>query len=531
MDDHAGQLIWAFITSKHDLEPAARAAREGRISGIWLLPTEMRSAAETTTLINWLQASSPCPLLVGVDAEAGLGLVMGGATHLPTAMALGAAGDPQLTRAAATATAGEAAACGINVVGAPVLDVNINPANPIINTRAFGSDPARVGEHGAEFLAGVLATPFNGGHVMPIGKHFPGHGNTLLDSHLQLESVDASREQLEEAELAPFRRAIAAGAPMLMTAHVAYPALDPVPRTPATLSRPILTDLLRGELGFEGAVVTDCMNMHSIAKNFDAGEAAIRAVDAGCDLVLTDQWDLTYEAITRAERDGRVPSSRIQEAAERVRRVKSDIFGADLAHPPAIRPEVAQVNVGTPAYGEVAERIAAASITLVAGTLPPPTPRPLIMATRMARRFGPAVEVQLRAALMSLGWSHADVLMVDPMPDAGQIQLARERAEAAGWAALLHFNRVQSFDPEAVLASDELARLTEAVVAAGVPTTFVSMGSPYALPRFSAATARLCSYSTCDASLQATLRVLSGRAPAPGRLPCTLEPAASTAAA
>lgn len=528
MEDSIGQLIWTFVTSKDDLEPVARAVGEGRVSGVWLLPTEMRSAAETATLINWLQALSPIPLLIGVDAEAGLGLVMGGATQLPTAMALGASGDPALTREAAFVTAVEAGACGINVIGAPVLDVNINPANPIINTRAFGGDPDLVGRLGIAFLEGMAVASSSGACVLPIGKHFPGHGDTVKDSHLHLDAVDQPRSRLEAVEMPPFRRAIDAGIPMLMTAHVAYPALDPEPGLPATLSRPILTDLLRGELGFRGAMVTDCMNMYSIAHNFDAGESTVRCVQAGCDLVLTDQWDTAYEALSRAVRDNRISEGRVREACERVRAIKAEIFGPNMAHPEDIKPEAAQVSVGTPANAEVAERIATASITLVDGGLAPPPLRPLIIATRMARRFGPAVEVQLRAALTALGWHQAEVMMVDPMPDAGQIQQAGERAAAAGWAALLHFNRVQSFDPEAVLAADELVALTNAVARTGVPTTVVSMGSPYALPLFSAASARMCTYSTCDASLRAVLNVLMGTAPAPGCLPVELAPRSTT---
>ncbi len=143
-DELIGQLIWAFISSMQDLTSVEQAVREGRVGGIWLLPTEMHSPGETAVLINRLQAVSPTPLLVGVDAEAGLGLVMGGATYLPTAMALGATRDAQLAYDAAAVTAAEARACGINAIAAPVLDVNVNPANPIINTRAFGGDPALV---------------------------------------------------------------------------------------------------------------------------------------------------------------------------------------------------------------------------------------------------------------------------------------------------------------------------------------------------------------------------------------------------
>jgi beta-N-acetylhexosaminidase len=520
MEDLIGQLIWAFVTSKDDLEPASQAAQEGRISGVWLLPTEMRSAAETATLVNWLQASSPTPLLIGVDAEAGLGLVMGGATELPTAMALGAAGDTQLTMEAARVTATEAAACGINAIAAPVLDVNVNSANPIINTRAFGGDSALVARHGRAFIEGTVRAA--GGRVLPIGKHFPGHGDTRLDSHLHLESVPHPRERLDAVELPPFREAIAAGVPLLMTAHVAFPALDEAAGVPATLSHPILTDLLRDELGFDGAVVTDCMNMHAIAANFDGREAAVRSVGAGCDLVLTDDWDGAFEALRRAVRTGKLSLERVREAAERVRKVKSLLFGDELRHPDAVSPEGAQVRVGTPENAEVARRIAAASVTLVSGSIRPPTRRPLILATRMARRFGPIVEVQLRAALSSLGWPNADVMMLDPTPDNAQILAARERAEASGWVALIHFNRVQSFDPEAVETADQLVRLATVLAGAGVAPIVVSMGSPYALPLFKSSGALVCGYSTCDASLRATLEVLMGRSVASGSVPVEL---------
>jgi beta-N-acetylhexosaminidase len=307
-----------------------------------------------------------------------------------------------------------------------------------------------------------------------------------------------------------------------MTAHVAYPALDPAPGTPATLSHPIMTDLLRGKLGFQGVVVTDCMNMHSVAHNFDAREAAVRSVQAGCDLVLTDQWDLVHEALMRAVLEGELAVTRLHEASDRVRAVKARIFGPDLTRPRPIEPMSAQEAVGTAAHLQISEQIAAASITLVDGALTPPTGRPLILATRMARRFGPPVEAQLRAALEATGWNTADVLMLDPVPDGSQVQKAVEHARTAEWVALLHFNRVLSFDPDGVCVTPELMSLASSIADTDVPLAFVSMGSPYALPPSSQASARLCSYSTCDASLRATLRVLMGTNEAVGRLPVQL---------
>jgi beta-N-acetylhexosaminidase len=518
MDELVGQLIWAFVSGSEDLDSVEKAIRKGRVGGVWLLPTQMNSPAETAELVNRLQAAAPQPLLIGVDAEAGLGLVMRGATLLPTAMALGASGDSDLVRAAAAVTASEAAACGINAVAAPVLDVNVNPANPIINTRAYGEDPDLVARMGTAFLAG-LASARDDGVVLPIGKHFPGHGDTITDSHLQLSKVDHDSARLEQVELLPFNAAIAADILMLMTAHVAYPALDPS-GAPATLSQPILTDLLRTKMGFEGAVVTDCMNMHAITHNYDAGEATAEAVRAGCDLILTDRWDVAYEALLHALLEDQLRGSRIREAAERVRTVKMQIFGPALARPAPIDVEATRAKVGGSANFAVARRIADASVTVVDGSLPPlPEGRPLIMATLMARRFGPSVETQLRSALADEGRDDVDILLLNPQPDEAQRAEAIEHARAAGWAALLHFNRVESFDPDAVLARDELSELADSISATGTPLVVVSMGSPYILPAFRSASARLCSYSTSDASVQATLRVLLGAEVPAGRVP------------
>jgi beta-N-acetylhexosaminidase len=224
----------------------------------------------------------------------------------------------------------------------------------------------------------------------------------------------------------------------------------------------------------------------------------------------------------KAVLEGQLPQERLQEAADRVRQAKARVFGPELAHPRSADPAVANQTVGSASHAAIAQRIADASITVVDGRLVPPSGRPLLMATRMARRFGTPVETQIRTALSEIGWDGVDLLMLDPIPDPSQIRKAVLQAQAAGWAALLHFNRVQSFDPEAVLTSDELRALADCVSALGVPTTIVSMGSPYALPRFERATARVCSYSTCDASLLATLRVLSGQAQPHGTLPVSL---------
>jgi beta-N-acetylhexosaminidase len=522
MDTTVGELVWAFIKQADQLEPVEAAARDGRISGIWFLRSEMNSPGETAALVNRLQAAAQRPLLVGVDAEAGLGHVMGGATELPNAMAQGATGDPRYAWEAGRVTATEAAACGINVVAAPVLDVNINASNPIVNTRSFGSNPAAVSEMGLAYIAGIQAASEAAPRVLPIGKHFPGHGDTSQDSHLQLGSVDAPLDRLQSVELPPFQAAIEADVPLLMTAHVAFPALDPS-GAPATLSRPILTDLLRGTLGYRGAVVTDALDMYAIAHNFPAGDAAVDAVLAGNDLLLTDQFDLVHAALDDAVQRGKLPESRLRDAVERARAVRARIFGSPTSRPASVDPQEADRTVGKADHEAVADRIAAASITLVSGHLTSSERPPLLIATQMSGWPRIASEPRLRDALAAEDWQSADLLVVDAAPSRDQTEEAVARARSAGTVTLLHFNGVNSYDPSAVGTSAELVSLANAVIDVGATLQVVSLGSPYTLARFPRAGARLCSYSTCAASVRAVVRVLLGRAAAPGHLPVTLD--------
>jgi hypothetical protein len=198
------------------------------------------------------------------------------------------------------------------------------------------------------------------------------------------------------------------------------------------------------------------------------------------------------------------------------------VFGPSLAAPATIDAESARASLLTADHRRVAERIAEASITLVAGGLRPPSTRPLLIATRMERRFGPPVEEQLRLALAAVDWSDVEVLMVDPEPDREQIARAVEEGRRAEWAALLHFNRVRSFHPSAVQTGAALFELSRSIAATGVTPLVVSLGSPYVLPGFSGASALLCSYSACDVSLQAVLRVLRGELAARGTLPVAI---------
>ena len=266
LDEKVGQLVTPSLRSVYTSSDSAvhddltALVREHRVGGVHVFgarrarpdvllnPTYSRTALgqplAAASLLNRLQAAAEVPLLVTADFETGVGFRMAGATNFPRAMAFGAAGDPRLAFEAGRITAAEARAIGVHVNFAPVVDVNNNPRNPVINTRSFGEDPARVARLAAAYVEGLAA----GGMIAAV-KHFPGHGDTEVDSHLALPVVRHSRERLEAVELPPFRAGIAAGAGGVMTAHVALPALDPDPSRPATFSAPIATGLLRRDLG------------------------------------------------------------------------------------------------------------------------------------------------------------------------------------------------------------------------------------------------------------------------------------------
>lgn len=291
------------------------------------------SAAEVGLKTQELQTQAPVPLLIAADIEEGVGQRFSGATWFPPPMALAAIAKRDLPQAQAYAeamgavTAEEALAIGLNWVLAPVADVNNNPLNPVINVRAFGDTPEIVATLATAFMRGA-----QGQGVLTTAKHFPGHGDTALDSHLELPKLPHDWDRLQRIELPPFQALIAAGVDTVMTAHLAIPALDPT--FPATLSTATLTDLLRQRLGFEGLIVTDALIMGAITRTHGPYEAAVLAVEAGADVLLmpTDP-EGCINAVVEAVTTGRIPPERIAASVERLWRAKQRVVSR-LSVPP-----------------------------------------------------------------------------------------------------------------------------------------------------------------------------------------------------
>lgn len=300
---------WSSEHGFHREWEAIERALDRGVGGFILFGGE---AAAVRDLTDEMRARSAHPLLIASDLERGAGQQFRGATPLPPAGALGALGDPEATRQAARITARDARAVGVDWIFAPDSDVELEPANPIIGTRAFGTDPARVAAQVAAWVRGCRE-----GGALSCAKHFPGHGRTVADSHVELPVVSASRDAME-ADLTPFRAAVEAGVDSMMTAHVAYPSLDPS-RRPATLSAPILTELLRGEMGFAGLVVTDALIMEGLTGEMDEAAAGVLALAAGCDALLyPDDPATVIAAVERAVSQGRLAEARVAEALRRL---------------------------------------------------------------------------------------------------------------------------------------------------------------------------------------------------------------------
>ncbi len=502
--DPIGQLFMLDFTGFEPSSGIERLIAEDGIGGVILFDKNITAPRQVAQLTNALQriasAAGRPPLLMGADQEGGpVVRLRAGATHFPSAMAFGAAGSEALVAASAGITARELRAVGIQMNMAPVLDVNNNPANPVIGIRSYGEDPALVTKLG---VAAVRAMQASG--VLATAKHFPGHGDTTLDSHLTLPIVAHDRVRLERVELAPFQAAIRAGVGAVMTAHVVYPALDP--DRPATLSPAILSTLLRDRLGFAGLVVTDSMAMRAVADHFSAGEAAVLAVLAGADILLAlgpeEAQREAIEAVRGALEGGRIPAERIAASAARIQEAKRRLSLPARAMVPE---DAVESEVGIDEHLRVADHVAEAAVTLVrdpGGVLP-----------LGARRVAVVAEVPVAdTATLFVRALHTEGRDAAVVPG--------DRLDAAGEDAAFAvvMNGRAAGDAEASAAA---VRVINAALSRG-PTVVVSVGAPYVLAAVPEGAACLAVFGADPTSLHAAARVLTGALRPRGHLPVSL---------
>jgi beta-N-acetylhexosaminidase len=500
-----------------------RLIRDTKVGGMILVNASnghLIAKAEPYALgafINRMQRLAKIPLMVGGDFERGASMRVEGTTVFPHAMAFGATGDPEFSRFEGEVTAREARALGVQWVYYPVADVNNNPDNPIINIRSFGENPQDVAAHVRAFIEGAHSDKKN--YVLATAKHFPGHGDTATDSHLNLPSIPADRERLFNLELVPFKSAIAAGVDSIMTAHIAVPALAP-PDLPATLSPEILTNLLRHELEFKGLVITDALEMGGIAKGFSTGEAAVRALEAGADtLLMPTDPDAAIRAVMSAVESGRISRQRLQESVVRILSAKEKV-GLDKKR--FIDLEAIGDAVDDPEYNVKAQEIANRAVTLVrnAGNLVPlAAPDRACFVVLAESRYATggqafAQEVRKRAP-------HALMATLDPSMSRQDLDDAIGKLRPCDNFAVAAYASVAAYRGTVALGG-ELPHVFELLAAAGKPVALVALGNPYLLRSFSNVAAYLATYSTVPPSEIAAVKALWGEIDITGRLPVSI---------
>lgn len=525
--ERIAQLVMVWLLGDYSsADDAAFAAvaelveREG-IGGIVM---SLGSPGEVATKLNYLQRRASVPLLVGADLEPGLGRLEGGvfvpslgsagtATVLPSNMAIGATGSERLARRAGEVTGREALATGIRLVFAPVVDVNNNPSNPVINVRSFGEDPGRVAALSAAFVEGV-----QGAGAAATIKHFPGHGDTDTDSHLALPVVRSDMARLRAVELPPFARSIEAGASAVMTAHVALPAIGG-DSAPATLRPAIMTALLRDSLGFRGLTVTDALTMQGIGKGYSNEEAVVLALLAGSDILLmpTDV-PAAISAVERAVAGGSLPPSRLEEAVRRVLewKVRTGSVASPLVSLDAMRDVV-----GNAPHRALADTIAAAAITLLRD------PRSMIPLARNARvtlvSYAGESDVSAgRAFAAELRRSYPQLRVVRVSPETPSARLGEISRELDAGDVLVVTTHVRTIEGEGRPAVAPVVATWVDSVARRVPTVVVAHGNPYVVRQFPSVVGYMVTYGRGDALERAAARALAGLAPIGGRTPVSL---------
>ncbi|HTC95418.1 MAG TPA: glycoside hydrolase family 3 protein [Terriglobales bacterium] len=519
-----------------------------RTDGPFLLRNQPYEAA---TFTNHLQSESRLPLIFAADFERGLSTRLNGATVFPHAMAFGATGNPQYVEDFAQIVAQEARAIGVQWNLFPIADVNSNPANPIINTRSFGEDPKQVSE-----MVGAYIRAARDAGMMTTAKHFPGHGDTEADSHLELARVGGDMQHLQSIELPPFEQAIAAGVDSVMVAHVTVPSLDPDPGHVASTSPLVIENLLKGQLGFKGLVVPDAMDMNALMRLFvghdanPSARAAVEAIKAGNDMILIPaDLDAAYNGLLAAVRSGEISEARVNDSVRKILVTKATL---GLSKARLVDIDALPNLIATPEHVAFGQLVADSAITLVRDNgqvLPLKKTAPaggtsaaalsykpeqeagkrtlaVIFSDDIRTDSGRTLERELRARIPD-----ANVIYVDPriaaamtpqvmqaVNDAQSIVAAVYLIPTAGKAV-----RVQGTVQNAIGLTDAPADLLRQILEhAAARTAVVAVGTPYVAAEFPEVQTYLCTFSAASISEFSAVKALFGEIPIRGHLPVTI---------
>lgn len=471
---------------------------------------------ETAHMMNSLQGFSEIPLLIAANLERGLGNQMEGATHFPPIMSVGATGSEELSYQMGKITALEARAVGIHMAYFPVVDVNINPDNPIINTRSFGENPAEVGRLAAAYIRGCQEYG-----LIATAKHFPGHGDTERDSHNVLATVQADMNRLISVELLPFQKAIDAGVQAVMSAHISIPAIDPTPNLPATLSKPILTDYLRGKLGFEGLIVSDSMGMGGITTLYPQDQAAILAVKAGVDIILlTPEPELVLSALVDAVKNGQISEERIDESVNRILQSKAKM---GLHKNRYVDVSILDQILATEKHLQLADVILEQSMTLVKDTshILPLKPGKKIAVFSLSS--DPDDYYAGRPFIREIKKRDPNAVEFYAEASTGNeyFEKALQKAENVDVLVIALFSSLRSGKGSIGL-NERQVNLIHKINAKKIPVLVISFGSPYYLRHFPDVSAYLCAYRPSPEAQIMAAKAVFGEIDIGGKLPVSI---------
>lgn len=548
LDEKIGQLISVGINASFLNRESApykalrRHVEENHVGGIIVFGSPVY---ETVILTNRMQDYAKLPLLISADLERGTGMRLFDTTDFGWAMSVAATGNPEYARRIGEITGREARALGIQHIFAPVVDVNNNAANPVINVRSFGEDPVDVGRYAAAFIQGAQS---NG--VIATAKHFPGHGNTATDSHRGLPSLDFSQKDLASLELVPFRASIDAGVGSVMVGHIALPQIDPSPVNPLPASlrirptdtnetgeivtegmtmpasmSPRLIGLLRNDLKFNRLVVTDALSMSGLTVYFTQEQAGVRALLAGADMLLKPaDVDACVRGLREAVKNGTVTEKRIEESVRRILAAKYDLGLTKEREAPI---DDIDIEVSKPAAIQLAREIGEHAITLVRneGNLVPLRKLPAearIFNLAITNGDAPSIANSFANTLARSSGVKVETVVLDERSSDAEVQKALERAKGADVVIASLYGRVRTGQTNSIGLPEAGTRALSSLLQAKTPVIGISFGNPYLLQSFPSLPVYLVGYGDMPSLQSAAARAIAGEIDVTGRLPISL---------
>lgn len=514
-----GRLLVAGFKGTTMSEEIKHLIHTYHIGGIILFGRNIGTPAEIRKLTNSLQreakeAGYTSPLLICIDQENGVVRRLGeGTTIIPGAMLLGATKDPLLAQQAGFLTGKELKALGINWNLAPVVDVNNNPANPVIGVRSFGENPMEVAEMAKHSMVGMQEAG-----IATTLKHFPGHGDTSVDSHLDLPVIAHDLDRLHEVELVPFKTCMGAGADAIMSAHVYFPALEREANVPATLSRAVITGLLREQLGFEGVITTDCMEMDAIAKGVGTVEGCVRAVEAGVDFVMVshlhDLQEQAVKALEQAVRTGRIAEEQIDASIARIEKLANLYSSWEEIETNQNSLE----EVGSLHHQQQMQKVYAQGITEVVGPGSTIQTDDHVLLVYPTNNYATLVEDK-RYSTLSMATQlnkvhrHVTAMEIASMQDENRLHEVLEVAQNVDHIVVLTLNAVQQLEQQ---------QFVQRLVATGKHVDVVAIRSPYDAGCFVNVNRMVCTYEFTETAFEVVAKYLVGHCPVSGKLPVTI---------